>query len=205
MVEHNTEKKWNDIYAACDPSMVQQKAKAAYVLQEHSYLLPTSGLALDLACGLGGNAQLLANLGLQTHAWDISENAITHLQSSCKEQGISLTAEVRDIEQQPPIENSFDVICVSYYLERLLVKNIIDALRPNGLLFYQTFINEKVSDNGPSNPSYRLQPNELLALFSPLHILVYQENGAVGDIRKGLRDTALLVAQKRVATNIKDI
>ncbi len=205
MVEFNAAKKWNDIYAACDLSNAQENTKAAHVLREYSYLLPTSGLALDLACGLGGTAKLLARLGLLTHAWDISENAISHLQLSCKEQGIKIITEVRDIERKPPIANSFDVICVSYYLERHLVKNIIDALRPNGLLFYQTFINEKVSNNGPSNPSYRLQPNELLALFSPLHILVYQENGTVGDTNQGIRDTALLVAQKRIMTNTNNV
>lgn len=196
MVSHDIEKKWNDIYATDDPSTLQQ-TKAAYVLQEYAYLLPRSGLALDLACGLGGNAQFLANHGLQTHAWDISEKAIIRLQTFCKEKSISIITEVRDIEQQPPVGNSFDVICVSYYLERNLTQNIIDSLRPNGLLFYQTFIKEKVSDNGPGNPLYRLQPNELLTLFSSLHILIYQENGTVGDTSKGLRDTALLVAQKR--------
>ncbi|NNC68584.1 MAG: tellurite resistance methyltransferase TehB, partial [Gammaproteobacteria bacterium] len=78
-----------------------------------------------------------------------------------------------------------------------MVKDIIAALKPNGLLFYQTFIAEKVSDAGPSNPEYRLQPNELLESFSPLHVLAYQEHGTVGDVKKGLRDIAILVAQKR--------
>lgn len=197
MVDRYIEKKWNDIYATDDQSTLQNLSKASYVVQEYSYLLPKSGLALDLACGLGGNAQFLAGLGLQTHAWDISKNAISSLEASCIKKGLSITTETRDIEQQPPAANSFDVICVSYYLERTLTQNIIDSLRPNGLLFYQTFINEKVSDNGPGNPLFRLRPNELLTLFSPLHVLIYQENGTVGDIRKGLRDTAVLVAQKR--------
>ncbi len=197
MVDRYIEKKWNDIYATDDQSTLQNLSKASYVVQEYSYLLPKSGLALDLACGLGGNAQFLAGLGLQTHAWDISKNAISSLETSSIKKGLSITTETRDIEEQPPAVNSFDVICVSYYLERTLTQNIIDSLRPNGLLFYQTFINEKVSDIGPGNPLFRLRPNELLTLFSPLHVLIYQENGTVGDIRKGLRDTAVLVAQKR--------
>jgi 2-polyprenyl-3-methyl-5-hydroxy-6-metoxy-1,4-benzoquinol methylase len=201
MADRSTEKKWNAIYANSDHhnevTKHQQKTKAAFVLQEYSYLLPNSGKALDLACGLGANALFMAARGLQTHAWDISENAIQQLHAYSKEKGVSITTEVRDIEQLPPIINSFDVICVSYFLDRTLTKSIIDALKPNGLLFYQTFINEKITDNGPRNPLYRLQPNELLRLFSPLHVLVYQENGSVGDIKKGLRDTALIVAQKR--------
>ncbi|MDH3609472.1 MAG: class I SAM-dependent methyltransferase [Gammaproteobacteria bacterium] len=199
MAKDDVEKKWNNIYATQDQAESQLEIKAAYVLQEHAFLLPKSGLALDLASGLGGNAVFLANYGLDSHAWDISQTAMKKLQAYCSKNNISILTEVRDIEQQPPAANSFDVICVSYYLERAIVKNIITALKINGLLFYQTFIAEKVSDAGPSNPQYRLQPNELLTLFSSLHVLAYQEHGTVGDVKKGLRDVATLVAQKRCA------
>jgi len=197
MTDHASEKKWNEIYAAEHQIDSELETKAANVLQDHAYLLPSSGLALDLACGLGGNAMFLAKCGLSTHAWDISAIAIERVQAHCQRENISITTEVRDIEQYPPVPSSFDVICVSYYLERTLTQDIIAALKPKGLLFYQTFINEKVSDLGPSNPQYRLQQNELLALFSSLHVLAYQEHGTVGNVKKGLRNVASLVAQKR--------
>ena len=197
MAQDDVEKKWNSIYATQDQIESQLEFKVADVLQKNSFLLPKSGLALDLACGLGGNAIFLANHGLDSHAWDISKTAIDRLEAYCSKNKISVLTEGRDIEQQPPAANSFDVICVSYYLERAIVKDIITALKVNGLLFYQTFIAEKVSVAGPSNPQYRLQPNELLTLFSPLHILTYKEHGIVGDVKEGLRDVATLVAQKR--------
>ncbi|QMU62060.1 MAG: methyltransferase domain-containing protein [Gammaproteobacteria bacterium] len=197
MADHTSEKKWNDIYTTQFQIESKLETKAASVLLDYAYLLPSSGLALDLACGLGGNAIYLAQCGLNTHAWDISAIAIERVQAHCQETNISIAADVRDIEQHPPTSNSFDVICVSYYLERTLTQDIIAALRPKGLLFYQTYTNEKVSTVGPSNPQYRLQQNELLALFSPLHVLAYQEHGTVGNVKKGLRDVASLVAQKR--------
>ena len=49
------------------------------VLDDYGYLLPASGNALDIACGLGGNALLLAAAGLNTTAIDISEVAIDKL------------------------------------------------------------------------------------------------------------------------------
>ncbi len=189
--------KWDKIYASEDSSDCLHQSKAANVLFDHSDLLPNSGVALDLACGLAGNAIYLAKCGLKVHAWDISATAINKVNTYCFKNNVSIATEVRDIEQNPPVKNSFDVICVSYYLERALVSDIIAALKPNGLLFYQTFIAEKVSDVGPSNPQYRLQPNELLTLFSSLHILAYMEYGKVGNVEKGLRDVAALVAQKR--------
>ena len=197
MENDEAKKKWNKIYAASDLSGNASAIQATEVLCQHIDLLPEKGIALDLACGLGGNAILLAQRGLTTYAWDISQQAIDVLQAYCSKNSISLCTEVRDIERKPPKVNAFDVICVSYYLERELVSNLIAALKPRGLLFYQTFVHESVSSNGPKNPKYRLQENELLTLFSSLHILVYQEYGRVGNINSGLRDVAMLVAQKR--------
>ena len=192
-MEKYAKQKWDAIYATTNAAQIQP----TNILVEYEYLLPTTGIALDIACGLGGNAIFLAQHGLNTHAWDISEQAIKKLAGFCESNNLQVKARVRDVQAHPPIANSFDVICVSYFLERDIVNNIIAALKPNGLLFYQTFINEKVSEHGPSNPKYRLGENELLDLFAPLHVLVYQELGCVGKTNQGLRDSALLVAQKR--------
>ena len=197
MENGEAKKKWNKIYAASDLSENISAIQATEVLCQHIELLPDSGTALDLACGLGGNAILLAQHGLSTYAWDISQQAIDALKTYCSKNSISLNTEARDVERQPPKANTFDVICVSYYLERDLVSNLIAALKPKGLLFYQTFVHESVSNSGPKNPKYRLRENELLSLFSSLHILAYQEYGRVGNIDSGLRDVAMLVAQKR--------
>jgi len=39
-------------------------------------------------------------------------------------------------------------------------------------------------------------PQELLSLFQALHVLVYREEGQVGDTTRGWRHEAMLVAQK---------
>ena len=197
MTNDDVENKWNEIYAAKNSPAEKLATSVANVLKEHAYLLPKSGSALDLACGLGANAIFLANHGLHTHAWDISEVVIKKLQTYNKENNLGIVCKICDVEKYPPVPDSFDVICISYFLERELSASIIQALKPDGLLFYQTFIKEKVSDFGPSNPNYRLQENELLKLFSSLHVLAYQEYGIVGDINQGLRNVATLVAQKR--------
>jgi len=193
MPDESAKQKWNQIYAVEQSTGMQP----SYVLVEYAHLLPTTGVALDLACGLGANAIFLAQQGLNVHAWDISEQAINRLTRVCETNEIKMNAMVRDVQEHPPIADSYDVISVSYFLERNIIYNIISALKPKGLLFYQTFIQENVSEQGPSNPKYRLTENELLKLFSPLHVLVYQEQGCVGNVNEGIRDTALLVAQKR--------
>lgn len=169
---------------------------AAVVLTENLHLLPSAGDALDLACGLGANALLMAREGLRVRAWDLSEVAIKQLNEAAKKTVDSLIAEVRDIDALPPEPDCFDVIVVAHFLNRDLAPAIAAALRPGGLLFYQTFSREAVTENGPSNPGYRLGTNELPQLFPGLILRVYREEGRVGDRRRGTRDLAQLVAQR---------
>lgn len=169
----------------------------ARVLLEYAHLLPAAGSALDLACGMGGNALLLAAHGLRTCAWDISRGALDALAIRAEALGLQLRVEQRDAVARPPEPDTFDVIVVSRFLDRTLISHLCSALRDRGLIFYQTFINEKTQDLGPRNPDYRLGANELLRLFKSLHILVYREEGTTGDTARGFRNEALLVAQRR--------
>ena len=184
--------KWDRRWRDARPDRLQP----ARVLQENAHLLPATGEALELACGLGANAQFLARHGLSVSAWDISAVAVAGLATLAKAEGLPLQAVVRDVVAEPPLPDSFDVIVVSHYLERGLAPALIRALRPGGLLFYQTFTVAKVSDYGPHNPAFRLQPNELLQLFADLQLLVYREEGVIGDTGQGFRDEAMLVATK---------
>ncbi|MDH3712966.1 MAG: class I SAM-dependent methyltransferase [Gammaproteobacteria bacterium] len=171
--------------------------QAAPVLREYSYLLPSHGAALDVACGLGGNALLLAERGLRVTAWDISTRAIAALRAAGERRGLELQAQVRDVEARPPPPASFDVIVVTRFLARPLCAYLRDALRPDGVLFYQTFVRAKVSQTGPDNLAYLLDDNELLSLFTGLRVLVYRDEGIQGDARQGVRNEAWLVAQQR--------
>ena len=168
----------------------------AEVLQQNLHLLPKQGKALDLACGLGANALLLASHGLQTSAWDISPVAIEKLKVSAGEKGLDVDVQTRDVVARPPEPESFDVVVVQRFLDRKLFPALINALKPEGLLYYQTFIKNKVTDSGPSNPDYLLDSNELLKLCAPLQILFYRDEARVGDITKGFRDMAMVVGLK---------
>lgn len=170
---------------------------AVEVLSENCHLLPEDGDALDLACGRGGNALLLAGAGLSSHAWDISTVALEQLKVDANNQKLDITTRWQDVEKMPPEKNSFDVITVSYFLKRSLCADLMAALRPGGLLFYQTFCREKIISKGPSNPDFLLQRNELLALFNPLILLFYREDNKSGDLESGRRNTAAFVGQKK--------
>jgi SAM-dependent methyltransferase len=183
--------KWDNHY-----SSASGPGEPALVLSDHQHLLPSSGKALDLACGLGANAILLAKHGLEAHAWDSSPGAIQSLVSFTKDSAAQVHASVRDILIEPPTPNQWNVITVSHFLERQLCPAIIDALIPGGLLFYQTFTEERVDDSGPNNKDYLLGENELLELFSMLVVRFYREEGRIGNASLGQRNKAYLVGQK---------
>jgi len=182
---------WNQRYANA------AHGEAAWVLHEHTHLLPAQGQALDLACGLGANALFLAECGLSVSAWDRSSVAIERVQAAAAERGLSIAASVRDVVLEPPAAASFDVIVVTHFLARELFPALLAALRPGGLLFYQTFTAERIEGlDTPSNPDFVLVPNELLHLCAPLRIRAYREDGLTGDLTQGIRARAACVGQK---------
>ena len=184
--------KWNERYRAATG-----ERQASRVLKENLHLLPDNGRALDLACGLGGNSILLAQQGLTVDAWDIADVPIAALQDVALERLLSIQAEVRDVEANPPVPETYDVIIVSYYLDRDIIPALIQALKPGGLIYYQTFIQQRVSDRGPQRAEFRLADQELLHLFSGLQVLLYREEGCVGDVQKGFRDEAMLIGRRK--------
>ncbi len=183
--------KWNRVYSQADSSVIQ----VSEVLIDNAFLLPKTGAALDLACGLGGNALFLAQQGLAVTAWDISSVAVARLEAAADRQGLNINACQQNISSLSLAKSSFDVIAVSRFLDRTLTDAIIGALKPGGLLFYQTFTKEKTSGQGPNNPNFLLERNEFLGLFSRLAVLFYRENSLCGNLQKGLRGEMQFVGQ----------
>lgn len=183
--------KWNGRYTQAERP---NSAQACEVLQRNTALLPPTGRALDLACGLGANALWLAERGLQVWAWDIAEAGLSKLQSVAEENQLAITTHQRDVEQAPPDPDSFDVIVVSRFLHRPTLPALAAALRPGGLLFYQTFHRDKPA-GGPSNPEFLLERGELLRVFTNLRLCFYQEYGQIGHVDSGNRHETLFVGQ----------
>lgn len=184
--------KWDRIYRDREETALE----AADVLRQNRHLLPVSGVAMDLACGLGANSLLMAEAGLTVLSWDISPVAIDKLSAIAAARGLPISAQVVDVEQKLPQPDSLDVLVVSHFLSRQLIPALIAALRPGGLVFYQTYCQDKVVQRGPSNPDYLLADNELLTLFAGLKLRVYREESLLGEPGEGWRDQAMLVAEK---------
>lgn len=164
-MSNETASKWNSRYAYSGTPL----PPPAQVLSRAERWLPRgeSLSALDLACGRAANAHYLASRGFNVTAWDISETVISEV-SSRQPRVLDVIA-VRDVIEQPPVPSSFDVIVVTRFLSRQTCPAIKAALKPGGVLFYQTFT------HGLSNARFLLADNELLSLFKGLHLLEYHE------------------------------
>ncbi len=188
------QEKWNNRYRDSDAVLPEP----VWVLKQYDHLLPAGGMALDLACGLGGNAIFLAQAGFAVNAWDISDVAVRTLQNFSLSRRLMIDAVTRDVEREPPAPLSQDVIVVSYFLHRPLFASLAAALRPGGLIYYQTFsVDRPEGAPGPRNPDFLLQRNELLRAFSSLDVFAFHDEGSLGDGVKGLRGESAIVAQKR--------
>jgi SAM-dependent methyltransferase len=164
-------------------------------LVEHRELLAGGGRALDVACGDGRNALFLARLGFEVDAIDVSDVAIDALRVAAVDRALPIQPRVVDLEHGPLPQDEYDAVVSFNYLQRDLFGQLERALRPGGLLLFQTFGRAAIDELGEGfNPAYVLDCNELLRAFPGLHVVHYREGGAECSIAG--RGVAGIVAQR---------
>jgi tellurite methyltransferase len=179
-------------------------AEPASFVQELLPLLPM-GPALDLACGTGRHALLLAARRQHVTAVDGSVVALEILEQRARavqpvrrasrwdavedcQPGIDLIQ--ADLEHVRLPHESFALILCVHYLQRSLFPQIERALLRGGMLLFETFTRAQLEfEGGPKNPEYLLDCGELRVAFPKLRLLFYRE------LRAG-KGIASLIAQK---------
>jgi len=190
-----TQIKWDTHYAKVGDS------SAMRAVADNLHLLPQQGLGLEIACGLAANSFAIAQQGIHMEAQDISPVAVERVNQQAKALNLPVTANASDVVSNPPAPAHYDVVVVGRFLDRSLIPALVDALKPGGLMFYQTFTQTRVNEGGPKKDEWRLADNELLRLFAELQVLVYREEACVGDTQRGFRNEALFVGRKRLEVN----
>jgi len=145
-------------------------AASAWVQRWVAWLRP-GGAVLDVACGAGRHARLLAQLGFEVDAVDRDSSLFA---------GAPQNVRLRqaDIESGPwPYAGQrFDGIVVTNYLHRPLLPTLVDSLEPGGVLIYETFARGNERFGKPSNPAFLLAPGELLeAVRGKLRVVAYED------------------------------
>jgi tellurite methyltransferase len=145
-------------------------------------LLPFRGDALDVACGRGRHAIALARAGLAVHAVDRDAEALAALRSAAERQRLRIAIQRLDLESGTADlgHETYDVITVFNYLHRPLFPALLAALRPAGLLLYETFTVEQAARGRPTDPRFLLEQGELKRLVAPLEIVREREGEVDG-------------------------
>tara|TARA_B110000008_G_scaffold153401_1_gene154495 strand:- start:141 stop:689 length:549 start_codon:yes stop_codon:yes gene_type:complete len=130
---------------------------------------------LDLACGNGRNSMYAASIGYKVTSVDINKNTLSEIQNNEFIMPIQLDLEKNNIWALQ--DKKFDVVLVTNYLYRPIFKNIIESMKPDGILLYETFTEENSAFGRPNNKNYLLKPQELLnfARKNKLEIINYEE------------------------------
>jgi SAM-dependent methyltransferase len=167
-------------------------SEPASIVRELLPLLPL-GPALDIACGTGRHALILAARGQPVTAVDFSGVALGVLEARARSMGapVRRSESLReggrpqkgglelihaDLERIRLPERGYDLILCTQYLQRDLFQQMARALRPNGVLLMETFTRAQLEfAGGPRNPAYLLENGELREAFPELRVLFYRE------------------------------
>lgn len=197
---------WDERHRAAAQGLLPEPAS---IVRELLPLLP-AGPALDLACGTGRHTILLASRQQPVVAVDWSPAALDILKQQAKSlhfevhpannldtaaagavRGIQLVQ--ADIESAVLPADCFSLILCVQYLQRSLFPQIERALRPGGVLLFETFTRAQLEfTGGPRNPLHLLELGELHGAFPGLEVLFYRE------LRAG-QGIASLLARKPVS------
>lgn len=134
--------------------------------------IPRKARVLDVACGGGRHARLLARLG---HGVDAVDRDISRMSASGS---ADIQVLEYDLEAQPwPYPpGAYGGVVVTNYLYRPLLPTLIEALAPGGVLIYETFAEGNERFGRPSSPDYLLRPGELLEVVrGQLRVLGYED------------------------------
>jgi len=127
----------------------------------------TRGPVLDVASGAGRHARFFAARGLEVVAVDRERQEIPGVRF--------VHADLENGTPWPFAGQRFGAIVVTNYLHRPLFRTIADSLSEGGVLIYETFMIGNERFGRPSNPDFLLRKDELVAAFSSLKVLAFEQ------------------------------
>lgn len=146
-------------------------------LIEHLAFIARDQPVLDVAAGRGRHALYLAARGWSVHAVDRNAEALTTLDEHARSRRLPIRTMCMDLESGPVDlgTETYGTVLVFNYLHRPLLPALVRALRPGGVLLYETFTTRQRERGHPRNPAFLLADGELPRLVEPLTIIAERE------------------------------
>lgn len=166
-MSHEDRLRWNQRYKNAPRGWYESPRE---ILVQHLPLLPTGGLALDVAMGMGANARFLMENGWRVIGLDSSDYAV----KKAKQLSSILGAAIIDLDHVHLCANRFDLILNLYFLNRHLLSQYPKWLRPGGILIMECLTTDMLSVRPELQPDHLIQPGELLNHFGHWEILFHR-------------------------------
>jgi tellurite methyltransferase len=191
-VAESDRERWNRRYSERRAARPMRWEPSAWLPEIKAQVQPphVGARALDLACGPGRNAVWLAEQGWTVDAWDISDEALDILQQeldrrATHNQPQAVHPRVVDLDTVTLPPDRYHLIANILFLDRRLWPQMAAALKPGGLLVFETFVNLSGGRRSEVSPEHLLAPSELRSAFEVLGLstLSYDEDEARGTAR----------------------
>ena len=155
---------------------------------------------LDLACGSGRNGLYLVTQGQRVTFADRQQDALDHVSKRLQANRLARywCVDFEDADSDPLKGLSFSVILVFRYLHRPLMPAIKRAIRPGGLVIYETYTVDQPRFGRPTNPNFLLQAGELEDIFHGWEILHSFEGHSISESSGQQQAIAQLVARRPI-------
>ena len=165
------QRRWDERYTSQGAALLGA-AEPPGVFASHAEAFPTTGRALDLACGRGLGTVWLARRGLNVWGLDVSPVAIAQARDLAERDGVGdrCRFDVVDLDEGLPAGPPVDVILCHKFRDRRLDQAIIGRLAPGGLLAIAV-----LSEVGAAPGPFRAVAGELPAAFAELDLVAAGE------------------------------
>lgn len=160
--------RWDEKYAG----RVSDEPALPQVFAAYEDEIPTTGHALDLACGLGSASVWLAEHGLTVWGVDVSAVAVEEARELAQRRGVGdrCTFSVADLDDGLPPGPPVDLILCHRFRDPRLYPQIVDRLAAGGVLAISV-----LSEAGTGSGFFRAPVGELDVAFAELHAIAAGE------------------------------
>jgi len=126
--------------------------------------------------GRGRHAVALAIAGFRVFGVDVRFDVVRDAALRASAASVRVHGWCADLTEHPLPSSRFDVIVVTRYLQRNLFLALRRAVRPGGVVLYETFTTaQRALGTGPTSPDHLLEPGELRRAFDGFEVLFYEE------------------------------
>jgi SAM-dependent methyltransferase len=153
------------------------------------------GNALDVGMGQGRNAIYLAKQGWDVTGFDPAGRALARAQELAAKDGVKIKTILATSESFDFGKAKWDLVLISYAGGRGLSGQILESLKPGGLVLIEGF-HEDATKQGSIGSGVVFKTNELLTLFSAFRVLHYEDVFTKADFGPGNTRVVRLLAQK---------